>query len=71
MAASTHDPEEIPDWLVIGLELPLWLETDAPGQTPDQTSLYEEGCAEVGAVNLLEVGHAIRWCGSTHGKKKA
>ena len=63
MAASTHDPEEIPDWLVIGLELPLWLETDAPGQTPDQTSLYEEGCAEVDAVNLLESWsrHSLVW----------
>ncbi|WP_281993411.1 biotin/lipoate--protein ligase family protein [Sulfitobacter geojensis] len=54
VAASGRDPAAEPDWLVIGLELPLWPTSDAPGETPDQTALYAEGCAEVDAVDLLE-----------------
>jgi biotin-(acetyl-CoA carboxylase) ligase len=40
--------------MVIGLELPLWPETDAPGDIPEQTALYAEGCADVNAMELLE-----------------
>lgn len=54
VAASDNTPEVEPDWLVIGLELPLWPESDDPGETPDQTTLYAEGCADVNAVDLLE-----------------
>jgi BirA family biotin operon repressor/biotin-[acetyl-CoA-carboxylase] ligase len=54
VAASTSDPNAEPEWLVVGLELPLWPESDTPGDTPDQTSLYAEGCADVNAVDLLE-----------------
>jgi len=54
VTASSADPASEPDWLVVGLELPLWPETDAPGDTPDQTALYAEGCADVDAVDLLE-----------------
>ncbi len=54
VAASSTDPTSEPDWLVVGLELPLWPESDDPGDTPDQTSLYAEGCADVNAVDLLE-----------------
>ena len=54
VAASISDPSTEPDWMVIGLELPLWPKTDAPGDTPDQTALYAEGCADVNAMELLE-----------------
>jgi BirA family biotin operon repressor/biotin-[acetyl-CoA-carboxylase] ligase len=54
VAASNADPTAEPDWMVIGLELPLWPENDAPGETPDQTALYSEGCADVNAMELLE-----------------
>ena len=54
MAASETDPEVQPDWLVVGLDLPLWPENDDPGLTPDKTALYAEGCADVDAVDLLE-----------------
>ena len=54
VAASSADPTVEPDWMVIGLELPLWPENDAPGETPDQTALYSEGCADVNAMELLE-----------------
>jgi BirA family biotin operon repressor/biotin-[acetyl-CoA-carboxylase] ligase len=54
VAASSADPTAEPDWMVIGLELPLWPANDAPGNTPDQTALYSEGCADVNAMELLE-----------------
>ena len=54
IAASGADPEAVPNWLVVGLELPLWPSSDDPGETPDQTALYAEGCADVNAAELLE-----------------
>jgi biotin-(acetyl-CoA carboxylase) ligase len=54
VAAASNDPKGATDWLVIGLELPLWPESDDMGHTPDQTALYAEGCADVNAVDLLE-----------------
>ena len=53
-ASEAHDPKAQPDWLVVGLELPLWPDSDDPGTTPDQTTLYAEGCADVKADALLE-----------------
>ncbi|WP_370402169.1 biotin/lipoate--protein ligase family protein [Sulfitobacter sp. JB4-11] len=67
VGASTSDPSAEPDWLVIGLTLPLWPQSDDPGETPDQTALYAEGCADVDAAELLEawVKHTLvginRW----------
>ncbi|SDI49374.1 biotin/lipoate--protein ligase family protein [Salipiger marinus] len=62
MAASA-DPDAVPDWLVIGFALPLLPENDAPGTTPDRTSLYAEGCAEVFPPALLEAWarHTLGW----------
>lgn len=54
VAASDTNPAATPDWLVIGLTLPLWPTSDDPGETPDQTALYSEGCADVQADALLE-----------------
>ena len=54
VAASSSNARAEPDWMVIGLELPLWPETDAPGDIPEQTALYAEGCADVNAMELLE-----------------
>lgn len=54
VAASDTDRETVPDWLVVGLHVPLWPESDDPGETPDQTALYAEGCADVDAITLLE-----------------
>ena len=65
MAGHT-DPESLPGWLVIGFELPLMLTgsaPDAPGAQPDQTALFEEGCADVEATQLLEswARHTLVW----------
>lgn len=67
LAASTSAPDAEPDWLIIGLTLPLWPASDDPGTTPDETALYAEGCADVDAVTLLEswtrhtLAHINRW----------
>lgn len=59
--AAKGDPEDEPDWVVVALSLTLWPASDETGQTPDITSLYAEGCAEVGAIELLEawVRHSL------------
>ncbi len=64
VAAATSDPKAEPDWLVVGLEVPLIPEDpDAPGATPDQTSLFEEGCVDVSPPRLLEswTRHTLVW----------
>ncbi|MBW4710051.1 DUF4444 domain-containing protein [Roseobacter sp. YSTF-M11] len=63
IAASTDDAEEEPDWLVIGLTLSLWSDGTDSGSTPDVTTLMDEGCNEVDAVDLLEawVRHTLVW----------
>lgn len=61
--AGTTDPAALPGWLVVGLEVPLLQTGGRPGDTPDQTALYDEGCAEVDPVTLLEswARHTLVW----------
>lgn len=63
IAASTTDADQQPDWLCIGLDLPLWPAHEEMGETPDETALYAEGCAEVDAANLIEAWarHTLNW----------
>jgi BirA family transcriptional regulator, biotin operon repressor / biotin---[acetyl-CoA-carboxylase] ligase len=63
VAASTNSDSEEPDWLVVALELPLWPADDNPGNSPDETALYAEGCADVKAPALLEswARHTLNW----------
>ena len=63
MTASANDPDRVPEWLIVGLEIPLWPSSDDAGHTPDQTALYAEGCADVDAVGLLEswARHTLVW----------
>ncbi len=62
VAASTEAPAEVPDWLVVGIEVPLWPAADG-GATPDRTALFAEGCAEVDPGHLLEAWarHTLVW----------
>ena len=63
-AAADCGTGEVPDWLVVGLEVPLIAEdADTPGAAPDRTSLYEEGCVEVAPDALLESWsrHTLVW----------
>ncbi len=61
--SSTLDPTDTPDWLVVGFTLPLVPASDEMGETPDETALYAEGCADVAAPALLEAWarHTLAW----------
>jgi biotin-(acetyl-CoA carboxylase) ligase len=63
VAASTDDPTAVPDWLVVGIEVPIVQTGSDPGKNPDLTALYDEGCAEVDPVQLLEswARHTLVW----------
>jgi len=63
MAASSNDPSTPPDWLVVGLTVPLFPATQEGGHTPDQTTLFQEGCVEVNPIELLEgwSRHTLVW----------
>jgi biotin-(acetyl-CoA carboxylase) ligase len=63
VAAGGDDPAATPGWLVVGLDLALMQLVESPGDTPDRTALYEEGCGEVDAVTLLEAWarHTLVW----------
>lgn len=64
VAAATSDPAAEPDWLVVGLDVPLIPEDpDAPGAAPGRTSLFEEGCVDVSPLQLLESWsrHTLVW----------
>ncbi|MEO0914525.1 MAG: biotin/lipoate--protein ligase family protein, partial [Pseudomonadota bacterium] len=59
-AADTAD-DRVPDWLVIGIDLPLW-----SGEAPlrvDETSLFAEGLSDVSPLRLLEAWarHTLVW----------
>jgi BirA family biotin operon repressor/biotin-[acetyl-CoA-carboxylase] ligase len=63
-AASTTDPAMEPDWLVVGVELAIRAANSRdPGLTPDRTTLWDEGCAEITPRRLLESWsrHTLVW----------
>ncbi len=61
--ASTADPGAEPDWLVIGVEVPVTAMLDAPGEMPDRTTLHAEGCGDITVPDLLETWarHMMNW----------
>ncbi|WP_109312120.1 biotin/lipoate--protein ligase family protein [Ruegeria sp. AU67] len=63
VAASNADPEVEPDWLIVGWDLALLQTSQAPGENPDVTALYDEGCADVSATQLVESWsrHMMTW----------
>ncbi len=63
VAASTDAPDKEPDWLIVGWDLALLQTGDAPGENPEITALYDEGCAEVTATQLVESWsrHTLTW----------
>lgn len=62
-SASDSSPDAQPDWLGIGWELALLQTSDAPGENPEVTALYDEGCADVSAQQLVESWsrHMLTW----------
>ncbi|MFY0616270.1 DUF4444 domain-containing protein [Shimia sp.] len=64
VAAAHNEADTMPDWIVVGLELPLIPgNPDMPGATPDETALYEEGCVDIAPDDLLSawVRHTLVW----------
>ena len=63
IAAATDDASLVPNWLVVGFDLPLWPASEDSGDCPDDTALYAEGCADVSASDLLEswARHTLHW----------
>ncbi len=63
LAASVDDPSIVPDWLIVGIEVPLLPTDDKPGNRPDETAMFEEGCSEVDPRRLLEswAKHTLVW----------
>ncbi|MEM9425603.1 MAG: DUF4444 domain-containing protein [Pseudomonadota bacterium] len=62
--ASTSATDEEPDWLVIGLQVPVHAVTaDDPGTMPDKTTLHGEGCGEMTGPALTEAWarHMMNW----------
>lgn len=71
VAASTHDPDAVPDWLIFALSLRRAPEDDAdPGDRPDDTSLAAEGLGDIGARELIGAWarHALYWITSWEGE---
>lgn len=66
MVAEPPNPDQTPDWMVVGLELALWPASAETGNTPDVTALISEGCGDVEAPALLEawVRHTLVWINS-------
>ena len=63
-AASTSDPRAEPDWLIVSVDVPVQSFGDSePGLTPDDTSLFEEGCGEITSPDLVEAWarHTMNW----------
>ncbi len=62
VAAADSQSDDAPDWLVVGWTIPLMMTLD-PGENPGITALYEEGCADVDAGQLVEswARHALVW----------
>nr|WP_208022392.1 biotin/lipoate--protein ligase family protein [Aestuariicella hydrocarbonica] len=62
-AADVSAPRAQPNWLVIGIEVAFMPSSDEPGEHPDQTCLYEEGCGDIAPMALLESWskHTLWW----------
>lgn len=67
-AAASSRGNEVPDWLVVGVEIDLKGEgrSGEPGETRDYTSLADEGSGESTRSDFLEVisAYALSWINS-------
>ncbi|WP_100639188.1 biotin/lipoate--protein ligase family protein [Marinobacter salexigens] len=62
-AADVSDPKAYPNWLVIGVTMPFTQKAGEPGENPNETCLYEEGCVDITPMTLLESWskHTLLW----------
>ena len=64
LAASTNDPDAIPDWMVLDFTLQLHhTATSEPGATPNTTALAEEGGEALTTSSVIETfsRHFLSW----------
>jgi len=61
-AADTMNPDAEPAWLIVGIDVPLAMQNQG-GLTPDQTTLFNEGCVELTTPGILESWsrHMLNW----------
>lgn len=62
--ASTSSPDVEPDWLVVGVEVPVvGALSENPGEMPDRTTLHAEGCGDISVPDLIEAWarHMMNW----------
>jgi biotin-(acetyl-CoA carboxylase) ligase len=66
VTAAPSTADQPPDWLIISLTLPMWSADTIPGQTPDITTLYDEGCSDIAAADLVAAWarHTLVWINS-------
>lgn len=67
LAAANVDPDQTPNWLVVGLSLRRTpRDAEDPGHRPDETCLYEEGCGDLStrALAAAWARHALYWISS-------
>lgn len=60
--AASHS-DAIPDWAVLGIDVAVGLRDGAPGETPDRTSLAEEGFGDITPADVLThmTRHLLGW----------
>lgn len=63
--AKPDSEDAIPDWMVVGLSLLITPDPgdDAPGNRPNHTTLFDEGCGDLEAASILESfgRHFLYW----------
>lgn len=52
-AEAAPGADGVPEWAVLGIDAAVGISVAAPGDTPDQTSLAEEGFGDVAPADLL------------------
>ena len=63
-AAAATEPGAVPDWLVLGVEMPFLPPDERDGgERPDETCLFAEGCGDVMPLPLIESWsrHLLVW----------
>lgn len=62
-ALSAAQAGGVPDWAVLGIDVAVNLQASAPGETPDQTCLAEEGFGDIAPADVLThmSRHLLGW----------
>lgn len=65
LAMAPQETDGVPDWMVVAIEVAIAPQgrIGEPGQDPDRTTLYDEGCGELDRTMLIESWsrHLLSW----------